>query len=52
MVAGAFDQREAPAFFGARPHRPLAERPDILVFQTAPLIQAVEVTGPSWCTCG
>ena len=44
---GAFDQREAPAFFGARPpYRPLAERPDILVFQTAPLIQAVEVTGP------
>jgi predicted acyl esterase len=28
------------------PDRPLAERPDILVFQTAPLTQAVEVTGP------
>ena len=38
MVGGAFDQRETPAFFGARPpYRPLAERPDILVFQTAPL---------------
>jgi putative CocE/NonD family hydrolase len=47
MVGGAFDQRETPAFFGARPpYRPLAERPDILVFQTAPLTQAVEVTGP------
>jgi uncharacterized protein len=47
MVGGAFDQRETPAFFGTRPpYRPLAERPDILVFQTAPLPQAVEVTGP------
>src|SRR5919108_239148 len=47
MVGGAFDQRETPAFFGARPpYGPLAERPDILVFQTAPLTQAMEVTGP------
>ena len=47
MVGGAFDQRETPAFFGARPpYRALAERPDILVFQTAPLNQAVEVSGP------
>jgi uncharacterized protein len=38
MVGGAFDQREAPDFFGSRaPYRPLAERPDVLVFQTAPL---------------
>jgi putative CocE/NonD family hydrolase len=47
MVGGAFDQREGPRFFGsAEPYRPLAERPDVLVFQTAPLEQAVEVTGP------
>jgi hypothetical protein len=47
MVGGAFDQREAPAFFGSRPpYRPLAERPDVLVFQTPPLPRAVEVTGP------
>jgi hypothetical protein len=47
MVGGAFDQREAPAFFGCRaPYRPLAERPDVLVFQTPPLSRAVEVTGP------
>jgi uncharacterized protein len=47
MVGGAFDQREAPAFFGSRPpYRPLAERPDVLVFQTPPLLRAVEVTGP------
>jgi uncharacterized protein len=47
MVGGAFDQREGPRFFGsAEPYRPLAERPDVLVFQTAPLDADVEVTGP------
>ena len=47
MVGGAFDQREGPRFFGsAEPYRPLAERPDVLVFQTPPLERAVEVTGP------
>jgi putative CocE/NonD family hydrolase len=47
MAGGAFDQREAPAFFGSRPpYRRLAERPDVLVFQTPPLTHAVEVTGP------
>ncbi len=47
MVGGAFDQREGPAFFGSRePYRPLAERPDVLVFQTEPLKADVEVTGP------
>ncbi|HEX7024939.1 MAG TPA: CocE/NonD family hydrolase, partial [Gemmatimonadales bacterium] len=47
MVGGAFDQREAPRFFGSTvPGRPLAERPDVLVFQTAPLEREVELTGP------
>jgi uncharacterized protein len=47
MVGGAFDQREAPQFFGSRPpYRALAERPDVLVFQTAPLSEDTEVTGP------
>jgi putative CocE/NonD family hydrolase len=47
MVGGAFEQRESPNFFGSRPpYRPLAERPDVLVFQTAPLDHDVEVTGP------
>jgi putative CocE/NonD family hydrolase len=47
MVGGAFDQREAPEFFGSKPpYRALAERPDVLVFQTEPLRQDVEVTGP------
>jgi putative CocE/NonD family hydrolase len=47
MVGGAFDQREAPAFFGSSPpYRPLSERPDVLVFQTPPLAHTIEVTGP------
>ena len=47
MVGGAFDQREAPQFYGSKPpYRPLAERPDILVFQTPPLSEDVELTGP------
>jgi putative CocE/NonD family hydrolase len=47
MVGGAFDQREGPRFFGSRePYRPLADRTDILVFQTPPLEEDIEVTGP------
>ena len=47
MVGGAFDQREASHIFGSNPpYRPLAERPDVLVFQTAPLNEPVELTGP------
>lgn len=47
MSGGAFDQREGLRFFGSRePFRPLADRPDVLVFQTEPLAEAVEVTGP------
>ncbi|HUQ79533.1 MAG TPA: CocE/NonD family hydrolase [Gemmatimonadaceae bacterium] len=47
MVGGVFDQREDARFFGSvEPYRPLAERPDVLVFQTPPLESAVEVTGP------
>jgi len=46
MVGGAFDQREGPAFFGSRaPYKSLAERADVLVFQTPPLEHDVEVTG-------
>jgi uncharacterized protein len=46
MVGGAFDQRESPAFFGSRPpFAALAERADVLVFQTPPLATDVEVTG-------
>ena len=47
MVGGAFDQRTGPKIFGARePYRPLAERSDVLVFQSAPLARDLEVTGP------
>jgi putative CocE/NonD family hydrolase len=47
MSGGAFDQREGPRFFGSEAAgRPLAARPDVLVFQTEPLAQDVEVTGP------
>ncbi len=46
MVGGAFDQREAPQFFGSQaPYRALAERGDVLLFQTAPLSEDIEVTG-------
>ena len=45
-TAGAFDQVEGPAFFGcAPPYLPLASRPDILVFQTAPLTRLVQIAG-------
>ncbi|MDQ6672774.1 MAG: CocE/NonD family hydrolase [Chloroflexota bacterium] len=47
VTAGAADQREAPEILGARPpYFPLATRPDVLVFQSVPLTQPLEVTGP------
>ncbi len=46
MVGGAFDQREAAAFFGSeQPGRSLADRKDVLVFRTPPLTHDLEVTG-------
>jgi uncharacterized protein len=46
-IPGAFDQREDPRFFGCLPpYLPLAARADVLVWQTAPLAEDVEVTGP------
>lgn len=46
MVGGAFDQREGPRFYGSQqPGRALADRPDVLVFQTPPLTADVEITG-------
>jgi putative CocE/NonD family hydrolase len=42
MRGGAYDQREGPGVFG----RALADRPDVLVFQTDPLAEDMEVTGP------
>ncbi|MCH8106989.1 MAG: CocE/NonD family hydrolase [Chloroflexi bacterium] len=47
MEAGGFDQRESDHFYGCRPpYLPLAARPDVLVFQTEPLEEDMEVTGP------
>ena len=46
MQGGAFDQREGPNVFGCEePYLPLAARPDVLVFESAPLEADVEVTG-------
>jgi putative CocE/NonD family hydrolase len=44
---GAFDQTEGKEFFGcAPPYLPLASRPDVLVFQTAPLDKPMQIVGP------
>lgn len=44
---GGAHQKEEPGIVGARPpYPPLAARADVLVFQTEPIEQAVEVTGP------
>jgi hypothetical protein len=45
--AGSWDQVEGPEFFGcAPPFLPLASRPDVLVFQTPPLREPMQVVGP------
>ena len=47
MVAGGFDQMERAGIFGSKPpYLPVGSRPDVLVFQTAPLEEDLEVTGP------
>ncbi len=44
---GSWDQVEGEKFFGCTsPYLPLASRPDVLVFQTAPLAQPVQIIGP------
>jgi putative CocE/NonD family hydrolase len=44
---GGFNQREAEAFqFSKPPYLPLKARRDVLVFQTEPLAEDVEVVGP------
>lgn len=43
---GGYNQHETAAFFGAKePFLPLAARPDVLVFQTNPLEEDMEITG-------
>ena len=47
IVDGPLHQQEAPGMVGARPpFSRLADRPDVVVFQTDPLGVDVEVTGP------
>jgi putative CocE/NonD family hydrolase len=49
MSGGAFNQVQTADTFAMRPVRnavPLAKRPDILVFQTAPLERDLEICGP------
>jgi uncharacterized protein len=46
MRGGGYDQREGPAFYGSRqPYLPVVARPDVLVFETEPLAEDIEVTG-------
>ncbi|MBA3475171.1 MAG: CocE/NonD family hydrolase [Actinobacteria bacterium] len=51
MTPGPADQAEAPEFFVSRePYPRLSERPDVLVYQTGPLAEGVEVTGRATVT--
>ncbi len=46
LTPGTADQKESPEFFMSREPWPrLSDRPDVLVFQTEPLDEPVEVTG-------
>ncbi|MBI4521731.1 MAG: CocE/NonD family hydrolase [Gemmatimonadetes bacterium] len=47
LPSGAYDQREHEDFYGSTaPYLPLKTRSDVVVFQTEPLTQDVEVVGP------
>jgi putative CocE/NonD family hydrolase len=47
LTPGPADQKESPAFFGSEePYPRLSERADVLVYQTEPLTEPIEVTGP------
>jgi len=47
LTPGPADQKESPQFYGSTdPFPRLSERPDVLVYQTEPLAETVEVTGP------
>jgi putative CocE/NonD family hydrolase len=46
LTPGPADQKESPEFFvSAEPYPRLSERPDVLVYQTEPLAEPLEVTG-------
>ncbi len=47
MSPGGYDQVETASVWGCSPpYLPLGSRPDVVVFQSAPLTEDVEVTGP------
>lgn len=47
VESGGFDQSVRPNTFGAEPpYLPLRARADVVVFETAPLAEPLEVTGP------
>lgn len=46
IQGGAFDQRGRPELWACRDARPLRERRDVLVFESAPLPEPVAVVGP------
>lgn len=49
-TGGAFNQVESPDFFGCHaPYLPLASRPDVLVFQSEPRHQPLDVVGEIEC---
>ena len=53
MTPGPADQKESAEFFTARePYVRLSERDDVLVYQTEPLAEPVEVTGRPVVRCG
>lgn len=43
---GGYDQRHPPVWFLPDQSRPLAERPDVLCFQTPPLPRPMRIVGP------
>ncbi len=45
LQGGPFDQRGRPDLWACRDRKPLAARADVLVFQTEPLAEDLEVTG-------
>jgi putative CocE/NonD family hydrolase len=46
MQAGAFDQHCRSDVLGCTAHAPLSQRKDVVVFQSGPLAENMEVTGP------
>jgi predicted acyl esterase len=46
VIQGAADQVSRPDLHGEPPYGPLSERPDTLVYTSAPLTMPMEVTGP------